>query len=662
MSGLTGAMNTALTGLQAFEAGIGTVSENLTNQTVPGYAVETVNISTAQTGAGQPGSGVQAPQISRAADGFAAGVLRMANSAASAASVQSSTLTDISNALQNNGDIQSSSNQFFQDISTLAANPTSAGAQQTVLSDAQTVASTFQNAASSITSSMTGATSALQEGVTQANNLLGQLQAINQGLQKSPNEPSLLDQQEAALNSLSGLLPVNVIPQEGGQVLLATGGAVLLDQSGAQTLKLSGGTTSTPPSVTAGTSNTPVTLTSSDGTLGGYAGTWQAGSQALQGLNALATIAAGTVNTAQAEGLTPTSAQGGPLFSVPAPSVTPGSGNTGTATLTAQVTTPSQLPTDGGPFLLSNTASGWTATDQATNTAYPVTPGTTTGTPPATTLAFAGLTATITSGTPAVGDQFVVNPAPGAAAGISVATTNPEDIAGADPYVATAGTLTSGEITDSNAGSVVIGADTVTNSTANNAAVVPESYYGQTLQLAFTASSPATFTVETASGAAVLDSSGNPVTGTFSANGSGNVAVAYPTSGAASGNYWQLSLSGAPATNDVITLQPGGSTSGSNATRMAALWTAPNTTTAGTLQQAIVGLSTSLGANAQQAQQLATSATSQVTSATTNLQSISGVSSDQQAVELTNYQQAYQAAAQVISTAHAMFESLLQAV
>ncbi len=55
MSGLTGAMNTALTGLQAFEAGIGTVSENLTNQTVPGYAVENVNISTAQDRCGPAG-------------------------------------------------------------------------------------------------------------------------------------------------------------------------------------------------------------------------------------------------------------------------------------------------------------------------------------------------------------------------------------------------------------------------------------------------------------------------------------------------------------------------------------------------------------------------------------------------------------------------------
>ena len=660
MSGLTGAMNTALTGLQAFEAGIGTVSENLTNQTTAGYAVENVNIVTAQDVPGQAGSGVQAPQIVRAADGFAAGLLRTVNSAAQAASVQASALTSISNALQNNGDVQSPINQFFQDASALAANPTSAGAQQTVLSDAQSVANAFQNAAGSIANSMTGANTALQQNVSAANNLLGQLAVINKGLVAAPNDPSLLNQQEAALNSLSQLLPVNVIPQDGGQVLVATGGTVLLDQSGAQSLALAQGMGATPPTLTVGSDAIPLAPNETDGSVGANLQAWQAGGQAMQGLNTLATIVAGTVNTAQAEGLTPTGQQGKALFSVPAPSVTPGSGNTGTATLTAQVTTPSQLPTDGGPFLLSNTASGWTATDQATNTAYPVT----TASPPATTLAFAGMTVNVGGGAPANGDTFTINPAPGAAAGISVATANPEDIAAADPYVATPGALQSdGSISDTaNAGNTVIGNDTVTSTPTSGAAVVPANYFGQSLQLTFTSttgsSSPDGFTVETAGPPPAALS---PAVSGQLTNGSGNIAIAYPV-GAASGQYWQLPLSGTPATGDVVTIQPGGASSGSNAARMASLWTTSGTSTAGTLQQAVVGFGTKLGAKAQQAQQVAASTASQVTSATTNLQSISGVSTDQQAVLLTNYSQAYQAAAQVISTAHSMFESLLQAV
>ena len=647
MSGLIGAMNTALSGIEAFEAGINTVSENLTNAATPGYAVETVNLSTAVANANQPGTGVETPQIARAADGFVAGVLRTANSAGAAATVMSTSLSNISNALQDDGDVQSAMNQFFTDVAALAADPTSGGAQQTVLSDAQNVAGSFQSAAGSITQTMTGAVTALGQNVTAANNLLGQLKIINQDLQASPNDPTLEDQQEAALNSLASLLPVNVLPQSDGAVIVASGGTVLLDQSGVKSLSLTGGTGAEPPSITAGAADTAVTLTATDGQIGANIASWNAGAAANQSLGTLASVFAANVNTSQAEGLTSAGAPGAALFAVPSPSVAPAAGNTGTASLTAQITNAGQVPTDGGPFTLSySAANGWSATDQASGTLYPVT--VTGGT-----LAFAGMTLNVT-GAPASGDQFAVNPAPGAAAAISVAATNPDQIAAADPYVASPGTLqANGSVVDNNAGQLTAGNDTVTSTPAAGAAVVPANYYGQTLQITFTSSSA--YNVETTANPPTVVASGSL------SGGNGTIAVAYPA-GAASGNYWQLPISGTPAAGDTLTLQPGGLSSGSNATRMAAIWTSPGTSSQGTLQTAAVGLNTSLGANAQEAATLATSSASQVTAATTSLQTISGVSPDQQAVLLANYQQSYQAAAQVIAAANTMFNSLLSAV
>jgi flagellar hook-associated protein 1 FlgK len=649
MSGLTGAINTALSGIEAYETGIAAVSENLANAAASGYAVESVDLSTATSTPGQAGTGVNTATISRAADGFTAGLLRTANSAAQAASTSSTALGSISAALENNGDIQTSIDQFFTDISTLATNPSSAAARQTVLSDAQNITGTFQSAASSIGDVMTGATTALQQNVTSANSLLGQLATINKNLQTAPNDPSLLDQQEAALNSLSDLLPVNVLPQSDGGVLITTGGAVLLDQSGAQDLTLTGGTGSTAPSVTAGTSATPIATGDTAGSIGGNLASWQAGAQALAGINGLATVFAATVNTAQAEGLTSTGTPGAALFSVPAPSVTAAAANTGSATLTAQLSSTAALPADGGPFSLAfSSTGGWSATDQSSGTSYPVTTDATTGN-----LSFAGMTVAV-SGTAASGDRFTVNPAPAAAAGISVNAIGTAGIAAADPYVTTAGTTQSdGSTLDSNTGTATTGTDTVTTTPASNAAVVPASYYGQALQINFT--SPTAYTVSTAAAPTVAIASGTLT------NGSGNVAVAYPA-GAASGSYVQLPITGTPAAGDVLTLSPGGSSSASNATRMAALWTATGTTTSGSLQQAVVGFSTTLGSNASEATAVATATATQVNTATTNLGAVAGVSSDQQAVDLTNYQQAYQAAAQVISAAHTMFESLLTAI
>ena len=229
MSGITGAIYTALSGLELFEAGISTVSNNLANSTTNGYSQESVNATTAIGAPGQPGIGVEPAQITRAASGFAAAQLRNANAANSAATALATSLTSISNALTNNGNIQTAINQFFEDMSALAANPTSSAQRQTVLADAQTVTSSFQSAAGVINDTIASASTTLTQSVSSANNLLSQLATINKSLVAAPNQPSLLDQQQAALNSLSQLLPVSVLPQPNGSVIVATGGTVLLN-------------------------------------------------------------------------------------------------------------------------------------------------------------------------------------------------------------------------------------------------------------------------------------------------------------------------------------------------------------------------------------------------------------------------------------------------
>ena len=643
MSGIANAMSTALSGLELFQTGIATVSNNLANITTSGYSAETVNAQTQAGATGQPGAGVQPAQVTRAASGFAAAQLRNANAAGAAASSQSTALTALSTALTNNGNVQTAVNQFFQDISTLASNPTSTAQRQTVLSDAQTIIGSFQSAAASIGGTLSGAQETLSTNVTSANTLLGQLATINAGLAQSPNSPSLLDQQQAALNSLSQYLPVNAIPQGNGSVIVASGGTVLLDQSGAQALAVAT-TSSFTLRVTAGNDKTPVTLTEADGSLGAALGNIAAGNQATQSLGTLAAIFATQVNTAQAQGLNQSGATGQPLFSVPAPSVTPGSGNTGSAVLTASIANAAALPADGGPFTLSYAGGSWSAADQATGQSFSVT-----GTPPS----FAGLALNI-SGAPANGDSFVLNPAPSAATGLAIAATSTTQIAAADPYVATPGVLQAdGSVQNNNAGSISAGADSVTTTPVSGAAVIPASYYGQNLQINFTSATAYTVSTTASPGTAIAS-------GTLGGNG-GNIAIAYPA-GAASGQYWQLPISGSPVAGDTLTLTPGGSSSGSNAQRLAALWTAPGTTTTGTLEQSFVGLSTGLGATASAAQQLATATAAQVSTATSNLSTVAGVNSDQQAITLTNYEQAYQAAAQAISTAHTMFESLLTAI
>lgn len=645
MSGISSALSTAASGLALFEAGIETVSNNLTNASTAGYAVESVSAAEATAGAGQAGAGVLAPNVTRASSAFAAQQLRTANTGAGASSLLSTQLTALSNALTGNGNVQSAMSTLFGDLSTLASEPTSDAQAATVLSAAGGVSSAFQSAGGSIQSVMAQSSATLSTDVTSANGLLTQLAAINKSLQGAPNDSSLLDQQQAALNSLSSLVGVTVTAQADGGVVVSAGGTMLLTQAGAKTLSV-GTTAKGGPTVLVGNDGTTLTAGEEDGAIGGALYSYQAGAQAQQGLNALATVFASAMNTAQAQGLTSSGAQGGALFSVPAATATASQSNSGAATVSVSALNAAALPTNGGPFTLTYSSSGWSAVNQATGQSLSVT-----GTPPS----VAGMTLAVT-GTPATGDSWTLNPAPDAASAIAVTATTPQDIAAADPYVASAGTLqASGAIVDNNAGSITPGTDTVVTTPNSNAALVPAADYGQSLIVTFTSSTA--YSIATASAPNTVIASGS-----FSSTAGGSIAVAYPSTSAAAGSYWQLPITGTPAAGDTLSLTPGGAQSGSNATRMAALFTAAGTTSSGTLEQSVVDLSANLGVGAQAAQTSATDNADLVTSATANLQTQSGVNSDQQAVLLSNYEQAYQASAQVISVARSMFSSLMTAV
>lgn len=70
----------------------------------------------------------------------------------------------------------------------------------------------------------------------------------------------------------------------------------------------------------------------------------------------------------------------------------------------------------------------------------------------------------------------------------------------------------------------------------------------------------------------------------------------------------------------------------------------------------------SLGSSVQSVDNQVTAETSVANAASQNLQEIAGVNTNQQMIDLINYQQAYQAAAQVVNTCSSAFQSLLAAV
>src|SRR6185312_4794695 len=148
------------------------------------------------------------------------------------------------------------------------------------------------------------------------------------------------------------------------------------------------------------------------------------------------------VNAQQAKGLDLNGNQGGPLFSVPAPTVAGASGNQGSATVGASVSDLGALTNDNYVLTYTGSASapsvkGWAL---ATSSGRTVTmTANANGT-----LSAEGLTFSVSAGAQ-VGDSFQIRPTRNAASGLALATSDPSAIAAAAALKGTAaGTNTGG--------------------------------------------------------------------------------------------------------------------------------------------------------------------------------------------------------------------------
>jgi flagellar hook-associated protein 1 len=227
------------------------------------------------------------------------------------------------------------------------------------------------------------------------------------------------------------------------------------------------------------------------------------------------------------------------------------------------------------------------------------------------------------SGSASAGDSFMIRPTATAAAATSVAITDVRQIAAASPVAATAA--------GSNTGTGSVGGIVATDATNPN----------------LLAPANITFTSPT----------------TYQINGAGSYTFTPGQPIAANG--WSLTLNGAPQAGDSfnVAANTGGVGDNSNANALAGI--ADLGVLDGgnaTLTDAYASLVGNVGNSAQQAQNGLTAQTALLNQAVASQQNVSGVNLDEEAANLVRYQQSYQAAAQVISIASTLFDSVLAAV
>jgi flagellar hook-associated protein 1 FlgK len=309
---------------------------------------------------------------------------------------------------------------------------------------------------------------------------------------------------------------------------------------------------------------------------------------------------------------------GSALFAIGAPGVNSNAANTGTASFTTSVSDVSKLT--GNDLVMRYSAGGWTAQRADTGALVPMTGDGSAANP----FVVEGVTLTM-SGSAAVGDKFTLHPTSGAAGSLSVAMSDPTKIAAAGAMSSSAAT--------SNLGNAAVASSTVTS-----------------------ASAFAGF-----SGAAIefIDDSHYTVNGGALQTYTAGAAISDPATG------WSITLSGTPTAGDSFSLSPTPARSSSNAN--AQLFSALDSKqilSGGTqsLTMAQSQFTAKAGTEASHAQ-LSLEAQQAIDSqVSAERESISGVNLDEEAADMMKYQQAYQAAAQVIKTADTMFQTLLSAV
>jgi len=629
-------LSTSVSGLLAFQQALDVTSNNISNADTPGYDVETTNFQEEpgqETGAGYVGSGVDVQSITRAYDAYLAQQVNSTQSSYSSSNTLATQAAQVDNMLSDSSTgLTATLQSFVNALQTAATTPSSTAARQALLSAGQALAQQIQTYSSQLSQDSSQVESQLSSDVNEVNTLSTNIATLNQQIAAASSNGAtpnaLLDQRDQLINQLSQYVSVQTASQGNNEVNVYIGnGQALVTGGSAQTMatipnsydpsQLDIGITS------GGGTTADITSEVSGGELGGLL---SARSQVLDpATNALGQVAvavATTLNQQQASGMDMTGAQGQPMFAVGGVQVLPGANNSGGASLSVTRGSLSDLTTDDYKLDYTGGATPWQLTDETTGQSVALT-GSGTGASP---LTGAGLSIVV-NGTAQAGDSYLIQPTAGAAAGFSMVLTSPSQVAAASLVQASAGS-----------------ANTGTGAVSSAAVTAPGTWTSGTYTVTFGAGNQYT----------VSNGSGTITSGTY-ASGS---PIDF--------NGIQLTLTGQPASGDTFTVSPNSASDTGDNSNLYAMASALSASTldGGTtsVNAAVNNMVGQVGVVTQQAQNNATTQQAANQAATTNMNNVSGVNLDQQAATMLQYQQAYQAMAEVIQVSGQLFNSLISAV
>jgi flagellar hook-associated protein 1 FlgK len=250
MGTLSSILDIATSGLQAAQAGLNVVSNNVSNVNTAGYVTEIANQSS--TSIDGSSSGVQVDGVTRATNAYLEAANYNAQSTAGQASITSSLLTQAQNLLGDptptttaSGSTTTSSfftdlDSVFSSLSTVAASPSST-TELAAVNQVSSFLSSAQTVQSGLTTLSSQADKQIQSDVSTANQLLSQITSLNTQISQAnitgQDATGSENQQAGLISQLSTLMGVNVSTGANGVVTVrGADGTLLANGLGSATL------------------------------------------------------------------------------------------------------------------------------------------------------------------------------------------------------------------------------------------------------------------------------------------------------------------------------------------------------------------------------------------------------------------------------------------
>lgn len=220
------------TGLFAAQAGLATTGHNITNASVAGYNRQVVVQATGpmlDTGVGFQGTGTQIAQIKRYSDEFLNSQVRNAQASKSGLDSYYAQISQIDNMLADQtAGLSPSLQSFFKGVQDMAANRASVPSRQAMLSAADTLATRFQALDARFGEIREGVNSTIETSVTMINSYANQIAQLNEQIgnfasasQNVPND--LLDKRDQLVMELNTHVKASVMPGDNNSLTVSIG-------------------------------------------------------------------------------------------------------------------------------------------------------------------------------------------------------------------------------------------------------------------------------------------------------------------------------------------------------------------------------------------------------------------------------------------------------